>query len=540
MVSTGRYRPLITVVMMHDWASFQRRQHRPIELLVVRAQVEAGHISLPMSPGTVRCDAFVVTSASLVLSHGQERWAEQMRKLLGDGALYALATVAPILTVLAVTPVVTNILGAIGYGQVAVAISVYQVASVFVAFGLPAVITRDALLEDSGFPGASGQIFMGALLAVAGTAIAGITTSFWSPYVFPDVPMVLIALSLTAGAGLAIVTLAQGLVRAAERVLTFVFIAGTAALLPPVLGLLAVFVVEASAVAYVAGLAAGYGVAALVAVAVALRIARPKFDIIDLLRALRVGLPTIPHGLAVPALLTTVIAFVVQTEGLGLAGTLQISVMLGSAVVTTLNAVNNAWAPMIFRTTRALRPRALADTTLLVAALTLVLVTGFALTSPILVPLIGGPSSDGMLAIAVANIVAMSGAFTTLYLANIHLTFIAGKTWPLAVLTPLAAGLSIMVGLTIANSTGATLLGWATVWPVFYLLQMSNSYFLARIGPFAPVDIRAAIPLTTLTVVVGVGSVVVNSWVANIVIVSAALVVGGAWLQIVRRLRARA
>lgn len=453
--------------------------------------------------------------------------------------MYTVATVAPILTVLAITPIVTHQLGAEQYGQVAVAVSIYQVGSVLLAYGLPAMITRDALLDEGGFPGACGYVVMGAVLALVGFAVVCGAAWLWAPSVYPGVPVLVVIYAAAAGAGLAIVTLSQALMRAAERVVVFVLIAACAALLPPSLGLAVIAIGHGSAAGYSAGLAAGYLISGAIAVVVAVRFVRPVINRMALVRALRAGIPTVPHGLAVPALLTVVIALVVRSEGLGIAGGLQIAVLLGTSVVTVLNAINNAWAPMIFRASADQRPRVLAESTFVVATLTLILVAGFVAAAPVLVPLIGGPALSGPDAIGAAYIVAGSGCFAVLYLANIHLTFIERRTWPLAILTPLAAILSVGMAWLLASFSDLPLLAWATAWPLFYLLQAVSSYLLAVFGSANPVRVARTVPLTVLSlgVVAGAGPWVGQHWWLPSVIGLVAVVIGGIWVLVVRAYR---
>lgn len=445
------------------------------------------------------------------------------RKLLGSGALYTIATIAPILTVLAVTPVVTHALGPELYGQVAVAVSIYQVGSVLLAFGLPAMVTRDALLGENGFRGAAGYVVSGSALSLLAWLIAIALAWWWAPFAFPGIPLAVLVLALAAGAGLAMVTLSQALLRAAERVIAFVAMAAFAALIPPIVGLLGIWLWRSDPIAYVSGLAIGYLLSGVIAVGVAIRLARPLFVARDMWDALRIGLPTVPHGLAVPGLLTIVMALVVRSEGLAAAGSLQIAVMLGTAVVTILNAINNAWSPMIFKASSDDRPRVLAGSTFLVAAVTLVLVTGFVLMAPILVPLIGGSAVAGSPANQAAGVVASSGAFAVLYLANIHLTFISRRTWPLAILSPLSAALAVgTIALLAASYDNFQMLLWAAAWPLFYLLQALSSLLLARTSGYGPVRIGNTLPITALTLAVAVVAVVAPT---RIVVVSCAIAV---------------
>lgn len=427
-----------------------------------------------------------------------------MMSFLGRGGLYTLATVAPILALLAVTPLVTTLLGRDSYGQVAVAISIYQLSSVLVVVGLPSMVTRDALLDEGGFPSATGHVVMGTALATFLAAVAAVTAPVWVPIAFPGVETLVVVSALIAGAGLGIVTLSQAVSRAAERVWMFVGTATFAALLPPAFGLGLIAFVSRSPVLYAAGLAGGYMVVATVSLVVAVRHAAPALDLMKTWRAVLVGLPTVPHSLAVPALLSITMSIVIHTQGVALAGQLQVAVMLGTAGVTTLNAVNNAWAPMIFNASAEQRPRTLESSTFFVAVLAVVLISGFAIIAPFVVPLIGRGVVTDALPTQAAMVIAVAGAFHVLYLANIHLTFVSKKTAPLAILTPLSAAVAIGVGFFMSSVLDAPILGFAMAWPVFYFGQAVFSYLMAHFGPFPPVRVRWSLPVLAMGAAVAV------------------------------------
>ncbi|WP_298862280.1 hypothetical protein [uncultured Microbacterium sp.] len=421
-----------------------------------------------------------------------------MMSFLGRGGLYTLATVAPILALLAVTPVVTTLLGKDSYGEVAVAISIYQLGSVLLVLGLPSMVTRDALMEEGGFPGATGYVVMGTALATILAVIAAAVAPLWVPAAFPGVEPMVVVFGLIAGAGLGIVTLSQAVLRAAERVWMFVAIATFAALLPPAIGLALIFFLSPSPLFYAAGLAGGYLVVAAAAFLIAIRHAAPALDIAKTWKAILVGLPTVPHSLAVPALLSVTMSVVIHTQGVALAGQLQVAVMLGTAGVTVLNAVNNAWAPMIFNATLEERPRTLESSTFFVSMFGVVLIAGFAVVARFLVPFIGRGVVTDSLPTQAAMVIAAAAAFHVLYLANIHLTFVSKRTAPLAVLTPLSAVMAIIVGYLMSEILEEPIIGFAMVWPVFYLWQAVFSYLMARFGPFSPVRIRWSLPVLAL------------------------------------------
>lgn len=464
------------------------------------------------------------------------------KKILGNGSIYTVATIAPILALLAVTPLVTSVLGSEAYGSVAVAISVYQLSSVLLVLGLPSMVTRDALMSENGFGRATGYVVVGSIVGLLLAAVACVTAFFWVPYAFPNIDPVVVIGGIVAGAGLGIITLGQAVLRAAERAVTFVMIAIPAALLPPILGLALLVLVDKSSETYVVGLAVGYLIVAGVSVLIVFRHSRPRIDLGLTARAIGVGLPTVPHSLSVPALLSIVISMALHNSGAVLAGQLQIVVMLGTAGITILNAVNNAWAPLIFKADAATRGQTLGDSTILVSALALVLIAGYAILGPFVLPLIGQDVVSGEEPVRASMLVAAAGAFHVLYLANIHLTFITRRTWPLAILTPLSALISTtFAGLMASSRPEHSLFFYAAVWPIFYLLQAVFAWCLAKVGPIAPARLNFAIPILILAAAVALQAAFLSwqPWATLCSVgISMALTAGIILLSRRRRLRA--
>ncbi len=231
-------------------------------------------------------------------------------------------------------------------------------------------------------------------------------------------------------------------------------------------------------------------------------------------------------------------AAVIRLGGVAEAGQMQVAVMLGSAVVTVLNAVNNAWAPMVMQAPADERADMLARSSVMVAAVALVLVSGYVVLAPFVVPLVGGPAVADDLPVRASAIVAMAGAFHVAYLANIHLTFISGRTWPLALSTPLAAALAVSTGVLcgIAFPSEYSLIGYTLVWPVFYLFQAVASFGLARVGGLEPARLGRASAVLGVTCVVALQAVVLIPqpfW--SFVVVGVAALVGAVLWLILRR-----
>ena len=219
-------------------------------------------------------------------------------RLLRQGSAYAVATFAPVVTGLLVTPFVTRALGPDEYGLVALALSVFQIASVVLPLGLPAAVTRHVLLEGSGREGASGLV-VAAVPIAAGLAAVGAGVWLLLRGGAPDGPVV--ALALVCAFGIAVTTLALAHLRGVNEVGRFVALSMAQAWLGPALGLVLVLALHRSGATYVTGLAIGQVLVAIVAIGVVVRADRPLLTMAELRRALDVGFPTVPHQLAMVA-----------------------------------------------------------------------------------------------------------------------------------------------------------------------------------------------------------------------------------------------
>lgn len=421
-----------------------------------------------------------------------------VRRLLAAGSLYLVATLAPTLTLLAVTPLVTRGLGAAEYGEVAIAITIYQLSAMLVTFGLPLAVTRHALLGKGGFGVANGIVLVGSLGAViCGLALAA-TASWWGAAIFPSVPSVVLSWGVIAGMGLSIVVLSQAMFRAAERVGAYVVMAIAASLIPPALGLSLMKGISSDAETYSFGLAAGYVVVAVIALTIAVQHHRPRLSFRETLAAYRIGLPTLPHLASLPLMVTGALSIVTTSNDTTMAAELQLTILLGSSVLTVLNALNNAWAPMIMKTSGENRPRVLEDSTYAVSVVALCISSAYIIIAPFAMRLIGGPVIQSDVPERASLLVAISAAFQVLYLANIHLTFIGGRTGPLALTTPLSAALALVTiqFVTQLKQNDLTLLLYALAWPIFFALQALWSAILARRTPFpSPRVMRSLVPL---------------------------------------------
>lgn len=395
------------------------------------------------SEPTVPTDAERVASAAAVGSSAS-------RTVLGRGLLYTVGTAAPVLSNAVVTPFVTRLLGPSDYGVVATALVVVQVGMIVAGLGLAAAITRHGIIEQSGVEGARSLVQRGAVAALLVAALASLLVRPLATLVGVDDELALV-LSFVAAAGFSVVVNVQSYLRVVDRPLPFVLLSLGAALGGPVLGLAVLVLGDRSAAGYLAGLAAGFLVTALAGLALTVRHRRHLRG--DTRRALRIGLPTIPHQVAIYLASGSLVLVAGHLYGAADAGRLQLAVLIGSAPAVLTSSLNNAWAPVVYRTDAAHRSHVLERTGRDIAALTGLAAAFVAFTAPTLLRVAAPPSYDPREMTPTVGLVAVGTILSVLYLANVHLVFASGRSAGLAVVTPTA----LLIGVAAAWAAGTAL-----------------------------------------------------------------------------------
>lgn len=415
-------------------------------------------------------------------------------RLLSHGVLYAAGTFAPVVIGVLVTPFITRALGASEYGVVGIGVPLYQFGAIFLGLGLSGAITRHAIMRDSGIPGARALIYSGTASAFALAVLLVLTVPLWGHLLAPSATKALVWPVISAF-GVCVLTLSQSLFRAEGRVRVFVVFGALSAATGPTLGLFSVLGMGASAGNYLMGLAAGHLLVAFAALAYTGRPRIADFSAPELVAGLKFGLPTVPHSAAGSALTASIVISVSWLSGIEDAGRIQLALLLGTAPLTIVGAFNNAWAPMLYRASESQRPRLISDSTRLIALIVLMMMTAYcALVVPVATLIAGGEVYDSGISTA-ALIASASTAMLSIYLVEINAVFLVGRTWPLAITTPIAAAIAIMFG-----AAGQAALGSypsaALALPVFHFMMCLFAVMLRRrSGQPRPAVSRAVIPL---------------------------------------------
>jgi hypothetical protein len=135
---------------------------------------------------------------------------------------------------------------------------------------------------------------------------------------------------------------------------------------------------------------------------------------------------------------------------IGTAGRIQLALLVGSSPAVITSALNNSWAPIVYRAPERQRGAVLAHTARDIAVLAALISGGVALLSPWLMRIAAGPSFAPLELVPAVAIVAFGCVLSVAYLANVHLVFAQGHSTWLSVVTPL----SLLVGLGCAYLSG--------------------------------------------------------------------------------------
>ncbi len=379
---------------------------------------------------------------------GDSAGAAASKGVLGRGSIYTLGTAAPILANAAVVPVVTRMLGKPAYGVVAFAIVVIQVAMMAGSFGMPSVITRQGILAGSGVAGARALLVRGSLMTVGLVTAVILSAPLWDPLVQAPLRSAVL-LALAASAFFVVVENSQALLRVLDRPGAFVSLSLTATLGGPLLGL-ALLAQGRSPERYLSGLTAGYAAAAAVGLVLCLRGGGRRRDRGDTRAALRMGLPVIPHLVALYLANGAIVFLAGHLYDIATGGRIYLALLVGSSPAVITSALNNSWAPIIYRAPEHQRGAVLAHTARDLATLAALISGGVALLSPWLMRFVAGASFAPLELVPAVAIIAFGAVLSVAYLANVHLVFAAGRSLGLSLITPL----SLLGGLAIAYLAG--------------------------------------------------------------------------------------
>jgi O-antigen/teichoic acid export membrane protein len=387
--------------------------------------------------------------------------AEAVRRLIGRGSVYTVVLAIQMSTALLVVPLLTRLLTPSAYGRVAVGIVIFTLLSIIGALGLADAAARTFFAGLDGPRQARRLIAAASGTALAASLIAELTGGLWAPLFGLSYGGVL-RVAVWGGAAGAVLLGAQSLLRVSERVWTFLAVAVAATVGGQALGV-ALAAASHSATAYMAGIASGTAVAAAGGLVVTgcfgAGMARPA----EVRTGLALGLPIVPHSLAVSLLASADRIIIVAILGLAAAGRYQVAYAVGGLGVALITAVNQAWLPLLLGARKENRWEILGATSAVVHLLAGIVAVALALASPLAL-LIAAPASYGRSGLVpVAAIVAFSALPYATCSTYFQAVFVSGRTRVMAVAAPVAAAVNIGLNLVLLHAIGLIGAAVATV-----------------------------------------------------------------------------
>lgn len=417
--------------------------------------------------------------------------SDAVRGVLGRGSVYSVATMVQLGAGLVTIPALTRLLDPDEYGVLTAALVAQAVLTNLAAFGLPPAISR-AFFRGSGPEGGRALIGATAIAAVIVGLLALATGTLWSQ-AFRNVPFGS-ELKLAAISAIASGTLlaAQAALQAEERVREYMTGAIIATAGAQILGV-AWALAGGGASGYLGGFTIGLYVALAYswhAAGIELAPLRRREQASPLLRtAFRVGLPTIPNGLALYLLAAGDRIVVERIEGLAAGGTYYIAYAVGALGIFLSAALNGAWAPSLYGAREEVRWSFLADSAVAITRVVALVTAAVGMAAPIALELLAPGEYDLAGLGQVSAVVAASALPYLLYTTGINILIWRGRSGVMAIATPVAVTFNLVLCALLIPPWGLTGAAIATL--AAYMLLGGLIWARARTLAQVPWDARA-------------------------------------------------
>lgn len=420
--------------------------------------------------------------------------------VLARGSLYTIATAVQLGSGLLAIPILTRVLDPIEFGTVTAALVSQAILVNVAAFGIPVAVQRTFFRAGDQGPRAAraliGATLIGALVVAA---VAFLTGPIWSG-VFDGVPWGgVLQLAVISAIPSAVLLSAQLALQAADRVRGFLLSAAIATAGAQCLGV-ALAAASGDPVGYLAGVTIGFMLAAAVAwiaAGVDLHHLRPSKGGRSLVRgALALGLPTIPHGLALYLLSAGDRVVVERLEGLAAAGAYYVAYAIGGLGIFLVAALNGAWQPIVFGVADGERWQLLARTAVETLRVVSIAIAAIAIGAPCALAVLAPSDYDVSGLGSVSALVALSTLPYFWVSLNSTVLIWSGRTSVFALATPVSVGFNLLLCALLIPPLGLEGAALATL--AGYLLLAALTWFGSRSLASVPWDLRvlaiAALP----------------------------------------------
>jgi O-antigen/teichoic acid export membrane protein len=423
-----------------------------------------------------------------------------LRALLRGSLIYTLGNFLPRVGAFLLLPIYTAAMTPAEFGIFSLMLSLSGLLAIGYRLGLEGALLRFHFdVEPVRRP--SLYVTLAAVTTVAAVVLSGLAALVLGPSfdrLFPGVPFVpygLLALAITAATAFQYVP--ASLFRATERPGRFlVFALGTFAL--AVGGtLLFVLALQMGAVGgLLAQLVSGIGVVATTAYILG-RMRRGRVDRELAERALRFGLPLVPHGLAAWVLnlsdrwLIGLLIGLSAVAAQAAIGIYSFGYVIGQSIALVAMSFNAAWVPVWYARGDAEHgPALLREMTSLVMAGLAALAVGVAVLAPELTRLLATARWGEGAAVAseVIQVVTVASLVYGLYFMLVSTIFLRRRTAGLPLLTLAAGATNVAANLVLIPRVGLMGAAWSTL--AGYLVLTTLTWWYARRDYPVTLDLR--------------------------------------------------
>ena len=402
--------------------------------------------------------------------------SNNIRHLLGGGALYTIATGVQAASAFVVLPIITRQLEPQQFGSIVSATLIIQLLTLVSAFGLQGEVTR-TFFDQAGKTGARRLAWLASCLSLITCGVVATVYPVWAGLLFED-PRAIAPIAALSGVPTTVITLCQAVLRAQHARTKFVFLAAATAIVAPFAG---VAFLGLSGKHHAATYVLGQGLANLLIACVALMACGSPFACTlskPFAKHLIVSLPTVPHLLALFALAMGDRVIIQAWGGSVAVAQYHIGYVVGAVPIVVANAMNQAWAPAVYELKESKTLYAfLSESTTILTKLFSFFSIALCSMLPVIISIVAPSTYDRQLAIQIAAIVGLSGIPMVRYLAHVHRLFWARTTTALAITTPVAVTIALALTVPLVRQLGPC--GAALTTVVGYILQAAMTRTVA-------------------------------------------------------------
>ncbi len=395
--------------------------------------------------------------------------AGALHGLFGRDSLYVMLWGIQIVAAALVTPLMTRVLDAPSFGEVAAANAVMQVVFVVVGIGLYQAIQRE-YARDPGGRGAAKLLSVSVVAAVLLSSLGYLSGPLWAPHVGFSSFSEALRIAVLWAAASAVTNSALALLRSQDRLLAFSTVSLLQSVVASIASLVLVLRFSDTAETFLLGQLIVQVFAALLGLA----LARPRVpgrrdrDLVE--TALAFSLPLVPAVLCT-FILNTSDRLILQSHlGSTAVAQYQVAYNVGSLPILLLGVLNSSWMPRFFSFKEAHERTAVisASRDLLYSLLVPVLI-GLAAGAPLVLRFWAPPSYQPDTLLLVNAIVLVTAIPFAAAQASMRGLMADGRTMFIAAAQAVAAGLNVLLNLVLiphfqlAGSAAATLLSFGAL-----------------------------------------------------------------------------